>query len=159
MLDFATCSVVYVACSWQLRICAMRTARRAYAKALHLAPGQGSFWGDVSATFYHEAQLRRAHPKLDPKHAHQLRALAESLIRGWLFSACSPLPLLSLNSGPACLLLHASQSDHLTTVLAVEACHKWHPTCLCPQHLCLCPLPAAPCAPVMILASALDSLA
>ncbi|KAL3133073.1 hypothetical protein ABBQ38_006975 [Trebouxia sp. C0009 RCD-2024] len=70
--------------SWELRISAMKASRRAYARALHLAPAQGSLWGDVSATFYHEAQLRRAHPKLDPHQAHHLRASAEALIRGGL---------------------------------------------------------------------------
>ena len=41
-----------------MRIDAMHKARRAYQKALHLAPQQGSLWGDLAATFYHEAQLR-----------------------------------------------------------------------------------------------------
>ena len=51
-------------------------------KALHLAPQQGSSWGDLGATFYHEAQLRRAHPRLDPSQAKPLRAAAEKLMRG-----------------------------------------------------------------------------
>lgn len=84
--------------SWQMRISAMKAARRAYAKALHLAPGQGSLWGDVSATFYHEAQLRRAHPKLDPNQAHYLRGTAETLMRGRSFHS-QPLPAF------CCLLL------------------------------------------------------
>ena len=41
-----------------MRIDAVHKARRAYQKALHLAPQQGSLWGDLAATFYHEAQLR-----------------------------------------------------------------------------------------------------
>ena len=78
---------VCCACSWQLRIQAMQTARRAYVKALHLAPQQGSLWGDLAATFYHEAQLRRAHPQLDPSKAKLLRAAAEKLMRG-VATAC-----------------------------------------------------------------------
>ncbi|KAL0025266.1 hypothetical protein WJX77_012112 [Trebouxia sp. C0004] len=68
--------------SWQLRIQAMQTARRAYLKALHLAPQQGSLWGDLAATFYHEAQLRRVHPQLDPSKAKPLREAAEKFMRG-----------------------------------------------------------------------------
>ena len=79
---------VCCACSWQMRIQAMQTARRAYLKALHLAPKQGSLWGDLAATFYHEAQLRRAHPQLDPSMAKPLRAAAEKLMRG-ITVACS----------------------------------------------------------------------
>lgn len=78
---------VCCACSWQLRIQAMQTARRAYLKALHLAPQQGSLWGDLAATFYHEAQLRRAHPQLNPSKAKPLRAAAEKLMRG-VATAC-----------------------------------------------------------------------
>ena len=65
----------------------MQTGRRAYLKALHLSPEQGSLWGDFGATFYHEAQLRRAHPRLDPSQAPALRAAAEKLLRG---IACLP---------------------------------------------------------------------
>ena len=60
----------------------MQTSRKAYLKALHLAPGQGSLWGDLGATVYHEAQLRRAHPRLEPSKAPDLRAAAEKIMRG-----------------------------------------------------------------------------
>ena len=78
---------------WNLRIDAMHKARRAYQKALHLAPDQGSLWGDLGATFYHEAQLRRVHPRLQPEMAQQLRGKAERLLRGGVRLEGSSAPL------------------------------------------------------------------
>ena len=71
----------------------MHKARRAYQKALHLAPDQGSLWGDLGATFYHEAQLRRVHSRLQPELAQQLRGKAERLLRGGVRLEGSSAPL------------------------------------------------------------------
>lgn len=123
------------ACSWQKRISAMKAARRAYAKALHLAPGQGSLWGDVSASLYHEAQLRRAHPKLEPHQAHPLRASAEALMRGQCFP-CNPMPVLlpvvfyPVASSPRPFGCAVISSASLTVLLAVASC-----CCLVPSLL------------------------
>ena len=117
--------------SWETRISAMRAARRAYARALHLAPGQGSLWGDVSATFYHEAQLRRAHPKLNPNQAHSLRKSAETLMRG----LCSPVQCTT------CILFSSLCSNS--------------PPLIC--TLCLLPLPVVPSTPASMSAVSLAS--
>lgn len=116
---------VCAVCSWQMRISAMKAARRAYAKALHLAPGQGSLWGDVSATFYHEAQLRRAHPKLDPNQAHHLRGTAETLMRGRSFHQ-QPLPAFCLV--PFCTLHSPLLGSALVPSVPAAACCQ--PDCL-----------------------------
>lgn len=126
----------------------MMTARRAFAKALHLAPRQGSSWGDVSATFYHEAQLRRAHPRLDPNQAHQLRTSAERLMRGL---HRQPFVLCLLPSAS----LHARESFHLPWPLAI--C-KWHlsqgitPNAVTPAPA---PAPAPTPTPALILVTLL----
>lgn len=62
----------------------MRGARRAYAKALHLRPDQGSLWGDAGASFYLESQLRRglAQSAKQEEQPAALRSSAERLIRG-----------------------------------------------------------------------------
>lgn len=81
---------------WQRRITAMSTARRAFLKALHLGPASAAAWGDVAATFYHEAQLRRSHPSFQPQKGDQLRSTAQRLLTGrvlrlwgcWLPGAC-----------------------------------------------------------------------
>lgn len=106
---------VCCACSWQLRIQAMQTARRAYLKALHLAPKQGMLWGDLAATFYHEAQLRRAHPQLNPSKVKPLRAAAEKLMRG-ITIAC-PHHVLFLKDH--CCVSYLTCSCHST-----QAAHK-----------------------------------
>jgi len=67
---------------WAARIEDARAAQRAYAAALHLAPGEGGAWGDVGAALAAEAQLRRAHPRFRPQAAAELRARAERLLRG-----------------------------------------------------------------------------
>ncbi len=60
----------------------MQAARRAYAKALHVAPQRGTHWGDLAAALQLEAQLRRAHSRMAPNLAPALRALAERMLRG-----------------------------------------------------------------------------
>ena len=69
---------------WEARVSEMRAARRAYAKALHLRPDQGSAWGDAAAAFYLESQLRRATAQsaVDAEHLRVLRSTAERLTRG-----------------------------------------------------------------------------
>lgn len=47
---------------WRRRVEAMRQARRAYAKALHLDPAQAGAWQDAAYAYHHQAQLLRAHP-------------------------------------------------------------------------------------------------
>jgi hypothetical protein len=67
---------------WAARVEDARAAQRAYAAALHLAPGEGGAWGDVGAALAAEAQLRRAHARVRPQAAAELRARAERLLRG-----------------------------------------------------------------------------
>ena len=67
---------------WQRKIGAMQAARRAHAKALHVAPQRGAHWGDLAAALQLEAQLRRAHSRMAPDLAPALRALAERMLRG-----------------------------------------------------------------------------
>ncbi|KAK9814136.1 hypothetical protein WJX72_001132 [[Myrmecia] bisecta] len=76
--------VAVLTARWQMRLGAMQSARRAYAKALHLAPSTAELWGDAGATFYHEAQLRRAHASLHAQNAPALRSAGKRLIRGGL---------------------------------------------------------------------------
>lgn len=134
--------------SWKMRISAMKGARRAYAKALHLAPGQGSLWGDVSATFYHEAQLRRAHPKLDPNRAHHLRRTAEALMRGqslyWVDSLCLPF------ATPFCLGPFYTLHPPLLGFALVSSV----PASGCCQSDCLLALLSGPFMPATATASA-----
>ena len=60
----------------------MLAARRAYAKALHLAPHMGLHWGDAAATFSQQAGLLRAHPALGSAANPQLLGQAERLLKG-----------------------------------------------------------------------------
>jgi superkiller protein 3 len=79
---------------WRRRVGAVRRARAAYAKALHLHPAQAGAWQDAGATFYLERQLRRAHPGVKdcgaPAHGgaaqtlEALAAAAERSLRGAL---------------------------------------------------------------------------
>lgn len=43
--------------AWQRRVEAMRQARRAYAKALHLDPAQPQAWQDAAFAYHHQAQV------------------------------------------------------------------------------------------------------
>lgn len=67
---------------WRVRIDAVLRARRAYAAALHLAPGDAGAWGDLASAYFAEAQLRRAHRHFAPQQALVLRSQAERLLRG-----------------------------------------------------------------------------
>ena len=60
----------------------MLAARRAYAKALHLAPHVGLHWGDAAALFSQQAELLRAHPALGSAANPQLLGQAERLLKG-----------------------------------------------------------------------------
>jgi hypothetical protein len=60
----------------------VQAARRAYSRALHIAPSRGAHWGDVATAAYLESQLRRAHARCAPDLAPGLRARAERLLRG-----------------------------------------------------------------------------
>ena len=86
---------------WRARIGAVLRARRAYAAALHLAPGAAGAWGDLALAYFAEAQLRRAHRHFAPHQALALRSTSERLLRGetmlcrypdWFVQACVPLP-------------------------------------------------------------------
>ena len=90
---------------WRARIGAVLRARRAYAAALHLAPGAAGAWGDLALAYFAEAQLRRAHRHFAPQQAHALRSEAERLLRGktmhcrypdWFVQACVPLTACSV---------------------------------------------------------------
>ena len=91
---------------WRARIGAVLRARRAYAAALHLAPGAAGAWGDLALAYFAEAQLRRAHRHFAPQQALALRLKAERLLRGetmhckhpdWSTGLCA-----SLNSSASC---------------------------------------------------------
>lgn len=82
---------------WRARIGAVLRAQRAYAAALHLAPGAAGAWGDLALAYFAEAQLRRAHRHFAPQQALALRSKAERLLRGetthcrypdWFAQAC-----------------------------------------------------------------------
>ncbi|GAB4822771.1 hypothetical protein N2152v2_009817 [Parachlorella kessleri] len=72
--------------AWGRRIRAVQLARRAYCKALRLDPPQGAAWSDLAATYYHESQLRRAHPAFSqpPGCREELLGRAEGAVRAGL---------------------------------------------------------------------------
>lgn len=73
--------------AWAGRVRAVVSARRAYARALHLCPSAGGAWQDVASTFYHEQQLRRAHAAFAAAGgppADRLTRGTERLLRGGL---------------------------------------------------------------------------
>ena len=67
---------------WRARVAAVLKARRAYAVALHLAPGAAGAWGDLALAYFAEAQLRRAHAHFEPRQATALRSKAERHLQG-----------------------------------------------------------------------------
>jgi len=71
--------------SWRGRMDCVCRARRIYAKALHLSPWTPNAWLDTASTFYHEQQLRRAHPSLNAAAtSRNFSEAAEILLRGAL---------------------------------------------------------------------------
>lgn len=70
---------------WRARVDAVLKARRAYAVALHLAPGAAGAWGDLALAYFAEGQLRRAHGRFEAQQAPALRSKAERLLQGEVF--------------------------------------------------------------------------
>jgi superkiller protein 3 len=64
----------------------VRSARRAYAKALHLDPGHASAWQDAAFALYHQRQLSRCQGAAaeNASEVDALAAAAERLLRGGL---------------------------------------------------------------------------
>ena len=50
--------MVDLVAGWRRRVQAVRQARRAYAKALHLNPAQAGAWKDAAFAYHHESQVR-----------------------------------------------------------------------------------------------------
>ena len=73
---------------WKRRLEALRLARRAYSRVLHVDPVQPGGWHDVAAAAYHEAQLRRQHASSSSGvlggSAEELSRVAERAVRSGL---------------------------------------------------------------------------
>ncbi|BDA47118.1 probable tetratricopeptide repeat protein 37 [Coccomyxa sp. Obi] len=104
---------------WQRQIDAMRAARRAYAKALHVVPQRGTHWGDLAAALQLEAQLRRSHSRMAPDLAPALRTLAERMLRGGLRLAPASTELWACLG--ACATSAAAREYALSRALALDA--------------------------------------
>ena len=78
---------------WRRRVEAMRQARRAYAKALHIDPAQPGAWQDAAFAYHHEARV--GHSVGDTRLPAHLPALP-ALVPAHLPVACCPLSLLLL---------------------------------------------------------------
>ncbi|KAL4853629.1 Tetratricopeptide repeat protein SKI3 [Chlorella vulgaris] len=75
---------------WRRRVQAMRQARRAYGRALHLNPARSGAWQDAAFSYHLEWQLLRAHPAVastdgtGPANLASLAAAAERCARAGL---------------------------------------------------------------------------